>query len=132
MVDAPRHERLRLFVERLKDAPPALSAEEATAQVNEILNGVEDEMTEIPFDPDAAQQLTTDGRMYGPHDSFASDWKGRPDLIRFAHAKHDTIVGANGAILIRIRRPPSIWLSKAGADGMEIDLDEPNKGGEQV
>jgi len=130
VTDAPKRERLRVFLERLRNAPPASTTGEATALVNEMLDGVEDEMTDIPFDPDAAQQLTTDGRMYGPHESFASDWKGRPDLTRYAHARHDTLIGASGAILIRIRRPPRILLSKPGADGLEIDLDEPDKGGE--
>lgn len=115
-------ERLARFLERLAVAPPARTAEEAIALVNAVLNQVEDELSGIPYDPVAALQGTTDGRLYGPHPAFASSWGDREDLTRFAHTRHDTFVRANGAVLIRLRRPTQILLSKPGADGLEVEL----------
>lgn len=119
---APKAARVEEFLRRLAGAPPASSAEEALTLVNTLLNQVEDELSGVPYDPEAARQLVTDGRLYGPHESFASHWKARSDLLRYAHAQHDTFVQANGAVLVRVRRPAVVLLSKAGADGVEVTL----------
>jgi hypothetical protein len=120
-MSATKAERMNEFRARLDRAPSVATAEEAVALVNNMLDQVEDELSGIPYDPAAAPQLAT-GRMYGPHASFASFWKDRPDITRYAHARHDTFIQDNGAILIRLRRPLTILLSKPGADGREIDL----------
>jgi hypothetical protein len=117
-----KRERLAEILARLEAAPPAASADEAVASLNAIIDAVEDEMTDIPYDPAAAEQLLTDGRMYGPHAKFASDYRDRGDLTRYAHTAHDTFVQANGAILVRLRRPGTVLVSKAGADGREVTL----------
>ncbi|MGE0708793.1 MAG: hypothetical protein AB7N76_21550 [Planctomycetota bacterium] len=119
---ASKGERLAEFLDRLGKAPPAGSAEEALELVNKILDEVEDALSGIPYDPDAAQQLVTDGRMYGPHPSFASEWKDNQDVTRFAHTRHDTFLQNNGAILIRLRRPQTVLLAKPGANGKEVEL----------
>lgn len=49
--DATRAERLAEFLRRLAAAPAAADAGEASRQIGDILNAVEDEMTSIPFDP---------------------------------------------------------------------------------
>lgn len=36
--------------------------------------------------------------------------------------QHETIIGANGAILIRTRKVSKILLNKAGRDGREVNL----------
>lgn len=113
-------ERLAEFLLRLGQAPPASSAAEAVELVNRILSEVEDRLSGIPYDPAAARQLVTDGRMYGPHPSFASSWP-KPGVTRYAHTKHDTFIADNGAILIRLRRPLTVLLSKAGSDGQEVE-----------
>jgi hypothetical protein len=120
-VSATKAERMVEFRARLAKAPSASSAEEALALVNRVLDQVEDELSGIPYDPAAVRQLVTDGRMYGPHASFASSWKDRHDITRFAHARHDTFIRDNGVILIRLRNPLTILLSKPGADGREVD-----------
>lgn len=119
---ASKDERLAEFLARLAKAPPASSAQEALELVNKILNEVEDRLSGVPYDPDAARQLVTDGRMYGPHASFASAWSDKKKVTRYAHARHDTFVQDNGAVLIRIRRPAKVLLSKPGADGKEVEL----------
>src|SRR4051812_30972198 len=50
--DATKGERFAEFLRRLRFAPPASNDEEAYAQICDILNAVEDEMTSIPYDPD--------------------------------------------------------------------------------
>lgn len=117
---ATKAERLAEFLDRLSKAPPASTAEEALELVNRILNEVEDRLSGIPYDPDAARQLVTDGRMYGPHPSFASAWP-KQGVIRYAHTRHDTFVQSNGAILIRLRRPAKVLVSKPGADGEAVE-----------
>ena len=112
---------MAVFLARLAAAPPASSEEEAVALLNRVLDAVEDELSGIPFDAAAARQLVTDGRMYGPHPAFASPWKGRADITRYAHARHDTFVQTNGAFLIRLRRPPKVLLSHPGADGRAVE-----------
>lgn len=119
---ASKRERLAEFLHRLQAAPPAASAEEALDLVNRTLNEVEDELSGIPRVPDAATRLHTGGRMYGPDPAFASSWKERSDLVRYAHTEHDTLVQANGAFLIRLRRPPRVLRSRPGADGQEVEL----------
>lgn len=110
------------IVARLKAAPPASTVDEAFNLVNAVVDAVENEMTDIPYDPAAAEQAITDGRMYGPHAKFAADYRDRRDLTRYAHTAHDTFIQANGAILIRVRKPPTVLLSKPGADGKEVLL----------
>ncbi len=48
--------------------------------------------------------------------------EGRDDLDLYRQAAHDTIVRANGAILIRIRRTGVIVFEKAGSDGRKVEL----------
>jgi hypothetical protein len=121
-VNKSKRERVEAFIARLGAAPPVATADEAVNLVNAVVDAVENEMTDIPYDPAAAEQLVTDGRMYGPHAKFATDYKDRRDLTRYAHTAHDTFIQANGAILIRIRKPPTVLLSKPGADGKEVVL----------
>ena len=49
--DATKAERVAEFFQRLGAAPLASNFDEAYRQVCDILNGVENEMTSIPFDP---------------------------------------------------------------------------------
>jgi hypothetical protein len=79
---------------------------------------VEDELTDIPFDPAAWE---TDGRMYPPQDDQVRTVAGRPDVRRLVSRGHDTFVRDNGAIVIRSRRSKQVLLRKAGADGREVD-----------
>ena len=51
----PKHERLAEFLRRLSQAPCANSFEEASQQLCNILNEVENERTSIPYNPDAWQ-----------------------------------------------------------------------------
>ena len=87
------------------------------------MNAVEDERTDIPFNPAAWQ---SDGRMYPPRDD-AEKPSGNGASRRFRTKWHNILYGANGAIRIqRAPTPPDEWtsgvviLDKAGRDGRRI------------
>jgi hypothetical protein len=110
-------ERLAEFLRRLGAAPAATDAASARRLIEETLN-VEDEMTDIPFDPAAWE---TDGRMYPAQDDQVRSVAGRSDLRRLVSRGHDTFIRDNGAIAIRTRRTKQVLLRKPGADGREVD-----------
>jgi hypothetical protein len=98
------------------DAPLAHSADEALALIVNILNGVENEFTSIPYDP---ARSGSDGRMYPPQPDAAREVPGRADLTRYRSVAHNTFVAANGAIRIETLAK-DLLLSKPGADGNEV------------
>lgn len=120
---APKHERLAVFLQRLAAAEAAKTHDEARQQLAAILNAVEDEMTDIPFNPESLQ---ADGRMYPPHDRFEMA-SGRAAWRRFRSPRHNTVFGSNGSIQILDLPPPTqpwtsgtVVLDKPGFDGRRI------------
>ena len=116
-------QRLAEFLRRLSDSSRARSFDEARKQVEDILNAVEDELTDIPFSWAASQ---SDGRMYPPRDDneMAS---GHAGFRRFRTKSHNILYGTNGAIRIQSVPPPPVrWTAgvvmfdKAGLDGRPI------------
>ena len=63
-----------------------------------------------------------DDRMLPPSGDFHFEIDGRPDLDLYRQRAHDTIIGANGAILIRIRKTGGVQFEKAGNDGKKVTL----------
>jgi hypothetical protein len=112
----PKRERLAEFYRRLLAAPPASTAAEAYRQICDTLNGVEDDLTGIPYDPDS---WMTDGRMYPAQADSIRPAKDRPDLVRYATRGHDIFVAPNGAFEIRDRKG-AVALAKPGLDGKPI------------
>ncbi len=115
-----KKERFAKFVRRLQAAAAARTFDEARLQLADILNAVEDELTDIPPHPEAWQ---SDGRMYPPHDDFEK-LSPHPAWRRFRSLAHTTLIGANGSIrILEVPRPPKDWttgpvvLDKPGADG---------------
>lgn len=86
-------ERIAVFFERLEAATPVSTAAAAFALLVETFLAVEDE-----FCTDVAD------RMFPPSGEFHFAVDGREDLDIYRQRAHDTIVAANGAIVIRIRR----------------------------
>jgi hypothetical protein len=103
---------------RLERAPRASSFDEALRQLSDILNTVEDEMTDIPYNPDARQP---DGRLYPPRADSIREVPGHPRVRRLRSRAHNTFIGENGSIEIADSAsgvPPTATLfKKAGADG---------------
>jgi hypothetical protein len=115
-VDVPKPVRLAEIHRRLAVAPPAQTAEEARMQLASIVNAVEDDLTEIPFD---LSSWETDGRIYPPQDDSRRIVSDHPRVIRFRSRKHNTYIGANGSMLIA-RLDGTVELEKPGVDGRGI------------
>lgn len=113
-----KSERLREFLNRLGKSPPASTHDEALQLLSDTLNQVEDEFTEIPFQPD---QWQFDGRMYPPEEDNAREVAGRGDIIRYRHRTHNTFIRDNGAIEIR-NTSGELLFEKSGSDGRGVDL----------
>lgn len=111
--------RLAEFVQRMEAAPPAGSADEAMTLLSNTLNEVEDELTDIPFDPD---RWMNDGRMYPPQADSAREVDGRADLTRYRSVRHNTWIRTNGAIRIEELQTRAVLLDKPGGDGCRVDL----------
>lgn len=120
MAGASKEERFAEFLARLAVAAPARSAGEALRRLNEILNQVEDELSEISYAP---QQWQTDGRLYPPRADAARDVPGRKDLVRYRSKAHHTYIRDNGAVEIHDAEGAIIF-SKAGADGAFVDISQ--------
>ncbi len=104
-------QRIAAFFGRLTEALAASTAAEAFAQITTIFVAVENELC-----------TDLDDRMHPPSGDFHFEVEGRDDLDLYRQAAHDTIIRANGAILIRIRKTGAIVFEKAGSDGRKVEL----------
>lgn len=83
--------------------------------MSETLNGVEDEFTDIPFNPETWMH---DGRMYPPQEDNAR-CDVLPDVIRYRSRGHNVRIHASGAICIETPRGICL-LSKPSSNGHRI------------
>ncbi|MEX2186635.1 MAG: hypothetical protein WD875_07570 [Pirellulales bacterium] len=113
----PKPVRFRLFLERLQQAPPAQSFDEAFRQIADVLNEVENEFADIPYDPEAWE---SDGRMYPPQLDSERVIEGQERVRRFRSRAHNTFVGANGSIEIQEVNAGTVVFTKDGADGKSV------------
>jgi hypothetical protein len=111
--------RFAEFLKQLDESSPASSAEEALEILAATLNGVENEFTSIPFEPD---KWLNDGRMYPPQPDSARSVPGHRDITRYRSVGHNTWIAANGAIRIAEAATGAVVLDKPGADGCRVDL----------
>ena len=111
--------RLGEFLRRMTEAPAAGGADEALGLITELLDAVEDEHSGVPNDPTGPR---ADERMFPPIVRYHFAIEGRPDLDGYRQKAHDTIIAANGAILIRVRKTMKIGFEKAGRDGRRVEL----------
>jgi hypothetical protein len=107
--------RLELFLTRLDNAPDAKSAEGAYILLCNTLNDVENEFTEIVYEP---SQWMTDGRLYPPQDDMRR--RHCENVDRYRSRRHDTFIATNGAIRIEAHAPRHILLDKPGNDGKKV------------
>lgn len=120
MPESTKETRFVIFLERLAAKPSARTAQEALALLSGVLNEVEDELTEIPFDPGAS---ATDGRMYPPQEDHARDVPERHDLVRYRSRGHNTYIRNNGAIEIQDLKKRVVF-QKPGYDGAGVALND--------
>ena len=112
-----KKERFEEFLSRLMKAPNAKSQEEAYGQIWNILNEVENQLTDIPYNPDNWQ---TDGRLYPPHLDNIRSVPEKPFVKRLRSLAHNTFLGENGSIEIQETVSKRVVLSKAGEDGRGV------------
>lgn len=110
--------RLAIFLARLLAAAPGSDAPSAHRLIEQILNEVEDEYTDIPYRPES---FATDGRLYAPQGDARRIVPGRPDILAFRNRGHRTYIGGNGAIVIA-RLDGTIILDKPGSDGVRLEM----------
>jgi hypothetical protein len=75
----PKSVRFEEFLARLRSGPAAATGDEAKRFIDETLNGVEDELTDIPFNP---SNWRTDGRMYPVQEDNAGNLDEYPEVTR--------------------------------------------------
>jgi hypothetical protein len=120
---ASRQERLQVFFAQLGAAPAAASFEEAYQQLTDVLNAVEDELTDVPYDPDSWQ---FDGRLYPPQMDSLREVPEHPEIKRFRAREHNVFISDWGAIEIRAVRGAIVLFAKPGADGRGVWPDDPD------
>ena len=116
---ATKQERLREIMNRLRAASPFSDGQQARAELARIMREVEDELSGIPEDLNAAAALTTDGRMYPADDRFEKT-SGSPQVRLFRQKRHQTWIGQNGALKIASWQG-TIEIDLPGADGHTVD-----------
>jgi hypothetical protein len=121
-----KQERFEEFLRRFEQSPNASSHDEALRLLSETLNAVEDEMTDIPYQPDRWQ---TDGRMYPPQEDNARRLEERGDVTRYRSRGHNTYIRENGAIEIQDINGATLF-EKPGADGRGVELHKSEREGE--
>jgi len=115
-LQTPKHERLEEFFRRLGSAPAATSSETALNLIAATLTAVEDDLTDVPADP---ERWMTDGRMYPPQPDSRREVPEHPEVTRYRSRAHNTFVRSNGAIEIR-DLADQVLFRKAGGDGKYV------------
>jgi hypothetical protein len=115
-LQTPKQERLQEFFRRLARASAVPSGEAALELIAVTLTAVEDELTDIPADP---ERWMTDGRMYPPQPDSRREVPEHPEVTRYRSRAHNTFVRSNGAIEIR-DLSDQVLFRKAGADGKHV------------
>ena len=110
--------RLKLFIKRLQEAPPAASRPEALALITSILNAVEDEFSGATANP---ANWEHDGRLYAPQEDRARLAVNYPQVTIFRSVRHLTLIWDSGAIGILALPSRTVLLAKRGADGLPVD-----------
>lgn len=109
--------RLRLFLDRLRNATPLANHDEAFALIATTLNAVEDEHSGVPANPSNWQ---SDGRMYPPQADMARPSPDRPGVTVYRSRGHRTLIGANGAFSIAEVHGGKVLVEKVGKDGQGL------------
>ena len=112
-----KRERLELVLQQLEAAAPFATYEEARSTLEQIMRCIEDDLSGIPENPDAATS-PTDGRMYPPNDKYAIP-SGSPQVHTFKQRGHRTSFGDNGAVKITFP-DGTVVVDLPGADGKTV------------
>jgi hypothetical protein len=114
---AKKRERLDEILRRLRGAHPFADGGVARMTLEEVMRGVEDEMSGIPENPNSAI-APRDGRMYPPDDQFEIE-SGSPFVRTFKQTRHRTSFGVNGSVLI-VTSDGTVECDLPGLDGKKL------------
>lgn len=112
-MEMPKRERLQEFFRRLKGVPEASTFDEAFMQIANILTAVEDELTDIPCNP---ERWRSDGRLYPPQRDSVRAVESSVRVKRLRSLSHNTFIGDNGSIEIAAI-DGTVLFRKPGVDG---------------
>lgn len=122
-MEVPKAQRLQEVYRRLAQAPAAGTFTGMRDQLNEMLNAVEDQLTNIPYDPRCWE---TDGRLYPVQDDNVYDVEGHPRVTLLRARRSMIYIGDNGAIEVHDVVSGAVQFSKPGLDGRRVwELAEP-------
>ena len=110
-----KHERLKIFTDRLNAAECVSNDSDALELLSSILNVVEDEFTSIPYSP---EEWDSDGRMYPPQKD--SKRTVSDEISRYRNRNHNTFISSTGAIKIVSIRSKEVLIDKPGKNGKRI------------
>lgn len=129
-----RKERLQLLYQNLAAAPPAATRTEALDLIQRLMREVEEAHSGLPEIP-----TCDNGRMCPPVEKQETDVPDKPQLKRYRHTWHYTLIADNGSFLIRrflfeknadgkLRKTgkEETEFSKAGEDGKSVEHFEKN------
>jgi hypothetical protein len=115
-VEVPKRERLLEIYRRLAQAPAAATFAEMRDQLTDIVNAVEDQLTNIPHNPERWQ---ADGRIYPVQDDYVFAVSGHPRVKLLRARKNRVCIGDNGSVEIR-KSSGVVAFQKLGADGLSV------------
>lgn len=121
-----KKDRVSMILAALTSAPAAATRDEALALMDRVFRSVEDLHSGVPHDP------YHEDRLYPPVATRERQVEGKPWVRRYRHTGHYTLIGDNGAIVIRVfvrGMKDGVWaivgerteLDKPGADGRRVD-----------
>jgi hypothetical protein len=108
-----KEERIKEFFRRLKEAKTPASHDEAFSLITDTLNQVENELTSIPYNPEA---FGTDGRLYPPQLDSVRRVEGRKDMKRYRSKGHNTFISEDGSIEIKLMSGELVFEKKGLID----------------
>jgi hypothetical protein len=116
----PKLQRLELFLDRLRGKESASDHDAAMALLSNTLNGVEDEVSGVPYN---SEEPGSDGRMYPPNARFRYPKWEQAGIRCYRQVAHATFIANNGAVEIRARTGSElgqIIFEKPGRDGRRV------------
>lgn len=115
-MEVPKQDRLQEIYRRLAQAPAAGTFDEMRTQLADVINAVEDELTQRPFDP---AKWRHDGRIYPVYDDNVFDVAGHPRVTLLRARKSLVYIGDNGSAEIR-NSSGDVAFQKPGRDGLGV------------
>jgi hypothetical protein len=115
-MEVPKRYRLQEIYRRLTQVPAAGTFDEMRAQLADVINAVEDQLTGIPYDP---ANWRNDERIYPVYDDNVFDVAGHPRVTLLRAKKNLVYIGDNGSAEIR-NASGDVAFRKPGRDGLGV------------